>query len=85
MYKTKVFYISSESNISCPFLDGFAFLGSDLVIGNKAYKEYILKNSTIEDYPDGCCVIINKNYEDITIQRDYHGYYPLYYYNKENF
>lgn len=85
MYKTKVFYISSESNISCPFLDGFAFFGSDLVIGNKAYKEYILKNSTIEDYPDGCCVIINKNYEDITIQRDYHGYYPLYYYNKENF
>lgn len=85
MNGTKVFYISSDSRVECPFLDGFAFFDADLVIGNKAYKEYIRKNINNEEYPDGCCVIINKRDEDIVIQRDYHGYYPIYYYKNDNF
>ena len=84
MINTKVFYISSESDIKLPFLDGYAFFYNDLVIGNKAYNEYLLENKT-ENYPDGCCVIINKKDNKIIIHRDYHGYYPLYYYNDENF
>lgn len=79
MNKTKLFYISSDSNVNFPFFDGFAFFNNDLIIGNKAYNEYIRGNN-IEDYPDGCCVIVNKKDNNIVIKRDYHGYYPLYYY-----
>lgn len=85
MYSTKVFYVSSDSNIKYPFLDGFAFFNADLVIGNNAYREYINENNNNEDYPDGCCVIINKKDDKIIIKRDYHGYYPIYYYKKDNF
>ena len=84
MNMTKIFYISSETKVSFPFFDGYAFFHDNLVIGNKAYHEYI-KDNSFEYYPDGCCVIISKHNDKIIVQRDYHGYYPLYYYNSETF
>lgn len=83
MTHNDILFISSDSKFDFnSFFDGYAFFQADLVIGNQGFLNYSENNNNCQRYEDGNYILINKTSEDsYRLSRDYHGYYPLFYYN----
>jgi hypothetical protein len=83
MKHTEILFISSDSNLDFHnFFDGYAFFGVDLVIGRKGFEDFSKEHITYNSYEDGNYILIDKISEDkYRLSRDYHGYYPLFYYD----
>lgn len=87
MKHKEILFISSESDFDFySFFDGYAFFGIDFVIGNKGFQKFYKHNVSVDMYEDGNYVLINRvDANKYKLTRDYHGYYPLYYFNSDDY
>lgn len=87
MKHKKIFFISSKSKFDDnKFFDGYAFFGIDLVVGNEGFNSFYKDNSKLNKYEDGNYILLEKvDSNCYKLSRDYHGYYPLFYYKSENY
>ncbi|WP_350561913.1 hypothetical protein [Psychrobacter sp. CAL346-MNA-CIBAN-0220] len=83
MKHNEILFISPDSNLNFHnFFDGYAFFGVNLVIGRKGFEDFSKEHTTYNSYEDGNYILIDKISEDkYRLSRDYHGYYPLFYYD----
>ena len=83
----KIFFISSESNLKeIRFFDGYAFSNVDLIVGNKGFSDFCKDGKQLNGYEDGNYVLFEQLSDTLyKLSRDYHGYYPLFYYKSEDY
>ncbi len=76
------FFVSSASIPREPSFIGYAFQGTDLIIGPDGYAEYIASGRNFAEDCDGCYFIINPDaVGNVVFSTDFHGYFPLFYYS----
>lgn len=87
MKHKEILLITSESNLNFDrFFDGFAFFENDLVIGNSGFQSFYEECDKFDLYEDGNYLVIDKVRDDkFIVSRDYHGYYPLFYYDSGDY
>ena len=87
MKHKEILYLSSESKLDFKsFFDGYAFFGIDLVIGNQGFQQLSEKTNTRDKYEDGNYLLLEQQDNDsYQLSRDYHGYYPIFYYQSEGY
>ncbi|MGO2230433.1 hypothetical protein [Psychrobacter sp.] len=87
MKHKEILYLSSESKLDFQsFFDGYAFFGIDLVIGNQGFQQLSKKTDNRDKYEDGNYLLIERQDNDsYQLSRDYHGYYPIFYYQSEDY
>lgn len=75
------FFVSSDSIPTTSNFMGYAFQGTDLIIGSEGYAEYIASGGPVFDDCDGCYLKISMdNTGNLVFSTDFHGYFPLFYY-----
>lgn len=87
MKHKEILYLSSETKLDFQsFFDGYAFFGIDLVIGNQGFQQLSKKTDNRDKYEDGNYLLIERQDNDsYQLSRDYHGYYPIFYYQSEDY
>lgn len=73
---------SSESAPVIPSFLGYAFQGTDLVIGPEGYADFIASGQEFMADCDGCYLHIQPDKVGNNVfSTDFHGYFPLFYYH----
>lgn len=82
MTHNQLFFISSLDDLDAlkTFFDGYAFVGADMIIGQGGMKKFRDEHKSSFFYEDGNYVAIQRVGGEVVVSRDYHGYYPLFYY-----
>lgn len=79
-------FFSSDSPPTSAGLFGHAFSGSDLILGQEGYEQFLkASNRKLEPGEDGSYIVINKKKNTYEIGCDYAGYMPIYVYTDNEY